>query len=438
MTYAQRAGDRGLAKRSRGGARLMSLAAVDLLILASGATDRALITGAGAMTVTPTATHDTAASGLADPGSRLLDSPSVQRQELALLAGVKTLPRSSLQPFGVGAAAVAGGTRQDQLAADLLRHARVTAEGLAPAPAALDALAFALAQISKPYQWGATGPAAYDCSGLTQQSYAHAGLAIPRTAAEQARVGTPVRLADLLPGDLLFYAYDVRNAASIHHVTMYAGNGLVVHAPQTGEYVHLSPMWLDEYIGAVRLVPAVAGTGGPGGTPASIPVLTPTHTTQPAAPPSAAAARTPASSAGPAGAPAAPSPTTSAASRGSAATTPTVSSLPADVTRRYRQVLAEVLPLVQQKKTGLDPALAALLRGDNPTAARSLTPLEIEQLTQQVGRLLRETHGAAPEAEVVLGLRQLLGAMHSGLTLHVVAAEGTFLLFGNPVAVPSR
>lgn len=101
-------------------------------------------------------------------------------------------------------------------------------------------------------------------------------------------------------------------------------------------------------------------------------------------------------------------------------------------------MLAEVLPLVQQKKTGLDPALAALLRGDNPTAARSLTPLEIEQLTQQVGRLLRETHGAAPEAEVVLGLRQLLGAMHSGLTLHVVAAEGTFLLFGNPVAVPSR
>src|SRR6266511_1069999 len=152
------------------------------------------------------------------------EPPSVQVKELASLSSLHA--PSATQPFAVAAAVVADGAAQDALAARLLHAAPGSVHGLTPAPAALKALAFAFAQIGLPYLWGGNGPLAYDCSGLTQQSYLHAGLLIPRTSAEQATVGTPVRLADLLPGDLIFYAHDVHNATTIHHVAMYAGDGI--------------------------------------------------------------------------------------------------------------------------------------------------------------------------------------------------------------------
>ena len=71
-------------------------------------------------------------------------------------------------------------------------------------------------------------------------------------------VGTPVNVADLLPGDLLFYATDPSDLSTVHHVVMYAGSGLVVHAPHTGDVVRLGPMWLgEEFAGAIRVVDAV-------------------------------------------------------------------------------------------------------------------------------------------------------------------------------------
>jgi cell wall-associated NlpC family hydrolase len=207
-------------------------------------------------------------AGLATPTWR---PESRQEQDTELAALAHTRPATTThQPFAVAAAVILD-ARQDRLATRLLHAAPTTVRGLAPAPAAIRALAFAMAQIGKPYLWGGTGPAAFDCSGLTQQSYLHAGIRIPRTSTQQATVGVPVRLADLLPGDLLFYASDVRRASTIHHVAMYAGDGLVVHAPQTGELVHLSPVWLTEYIGAVRLVPAVGRPAGPATGPAMLP-----------------------------------------------------------------------------------------------------------------------------------------------------------------------
>ncbi|WP_322766575.1 C40 family peptidase, partial [Frankia sp. Cr1] len=133
--------------------------------------------------------------------------------------------------------------------------------GLGPSPQARAALRFALGQLGRPYEWGAQGPDSYDCSGLTQQAFASTGILIPRVAADQARVGQAVRLAELLPGDLVFYAYDSSDPATIHHVAMYVGGGLVIHAPQTGDVVRITPLWLDGYIGAVRLSPATRGTG---------------------------------------------------------------------------------------------------------------------------------------------------------------------------------
>ncbi|MFF4358704.1 NlpC/P60 family protein [Streptomyces sp. NPDC001604] len=93
------------------------------------------------------------------------------------------------------------------------------------------ALAFARAQIGKPYVWGATGPESYDCSGLTQAAWKAAGVDLPRTTYDQVNAGTTVSLADARPGDLIFF-YD-----DISHVGIYIGNGMMIHAPKPGAYV---------------------------------------------------------------------------------------------------------------------------------------------------------------------------------------------------------
>ncbi|MEW9527891.1 NlpC/P60 family protein [Microbispora sp. NPDC049125] len=112
---------------------------------------------------------------------------------------------------------------------------------------ALAALQFAYKQVGKPYRYGGTGPGAWDCSGLVQGSWAAAGVNLPRTSYEQWAWGASrrVSLDALEPGDLLFHA-------GYGHVGMYAGNGKVVHAPQTGDVVKI--VSLSEYhaIGAVR------------------------------------------------------------------------------------------------------------------------------------------------------------------------------------------
>ncbi|MCX5060891.1 MULTISPECIES: C40 family peptidase [unclassified Streptomyces] len=92
-------------------------------------------------------------------------------------------------------------------------------------------LAFARAQIGKPYVWGATGPGSYDCSGLTQAAWKAAGVSLPRTTYDQVNAGTTVPLADAQPGDLIFF-YD-----DISHVGIYIGNGMMIHAPKPGAYV---------------------------------------------------------------------------------------------------------------------------------------------------------------------------------------------------------
>ena len=82
--------------------------------------------------------------------------------------------------------------------------------------------------------------------------YSVAGHNLPRTSRQQWLTGTHVGLRDLRPGDLLFWAYDTRNPSSIHHVAMYLGDGLMVHAPHTGDHVRVASVYLNGYIGAVR------------------------------------------------------------------------------------------------------------------------------------------------------------------------------------------
>jgi cell wall-associated NlpC family hydrolase len=104
---------------------------------------------------------------------------------------------------------------------------------------AAKALAFARAQIGKPYVWGATGPGSYDCSGFTQAAWKAAGVTLPRVTYDQVNAGTTVSLADAQPGDLVFF-YD-----DISHVGLYIGNGMMIHAPKPGAYVREESIYYD-------------------------------------------------------------------------------------------------------------------------------------------------------------------------------------------------
>jgi hypothetical protein len=117
----------------------------------------------------------------------------------------------------------------------------------APSPRAARAVAFALGQRGKPYRWGAEGPGAYDCSGLTWAAYRHAGVAIPRTAAGQL-VALPQVRGRLQPGDLVIYR---SRGPSRRHVAMVVGGGRMVEAPARGVPVRVTRL-RGGFMGAVR------------------------------------------------------------------------------------------------------------------------------------------------------------------------------------------
>ena len=111
------------------------------------------------------------------------------------------------------------------------------------------AVAFTYAQLGKPYQWGATGPGSFDCSGLVQAAWAAAGVAIPRDTYEQWAALPHIATSAIQPGDLLYYDGE-------GHVAMYVGDGYIIDAPQTGEDVEKIPMdtgwYAATFDGAVR------------------------------------------------------------------------------------------------------------------------------------------------------------------------------------------
>jgi cell wall-associated NlpC family hydrolase len=101
----------------------------------------------------------------------------------------------------------------------------------ASGPAAQAAVNTALAQVGDPYVWGAAGPNAFDCSGLTQYAYAAAGIALPHSSGMQSQMGMAVSRSQLQPGDLVFFY------SPVSHVGMYIGNGQMVHASTSGQPV---------------------------------------------------------------------------------------------------------------------------------------------------------------------------------------------------------
>ncbi|GGU88193.1 glycoside hydrolase [Streptomyces filipinensis] len=108
------------------------------------------------------------------------------------------------------------------------------------------AVAFATAQLGKPYVWGAEGPKAYDCSGLTSQAWAAAGHPIPRTSQEQWKQLKHVDVKDMRPGDLVIYFDDAS------HVAIYVGDGAVIQAPRPGRTITVAGAGSMPILGIVR------------------------------------------------------------------------------------------------------------------------------------------------------------------------------------------
>ena len=108
------------------------------------------------------------------------------------------------------------------------------------------AVSYALGQVGDAYVYGATGPSAFDCSGLTMMAWAQAGVSLPHSSSAQMGSGSPVSQSDLQPGDLVFYY------SPVSHVGIYIGNGQIVHASNPSTGVQVSPVFSMPYSGAVR------------------------------------------------------------------------------------------------------------------------------------------------------------------------------------------
>ena len=117
---------------------------------------------------------------------------------------------------------------------------------------AASAIRFAEQQTGKPYQWGAAGPDAYDCSGLVYAAYAAAGVQIARTTYQWSQDGPVVPLSQIQPGDLLFSAGSDGTPQNPGHVVMYLGGGQVIQAPQAGQDVQTGPLDLASIVVATR------------------------------------------------------------------------------------------------------------------------------------------------------------------------------------------
>lgn len=126
-----------------------------------------------------------------------------------------------------------------------------------PSVLAVGAIEFAQTKLGTPYLWGGEGTVAdggrFDCSGLTQAAYDKVGIKLPRVANDQWNAGRHPARSELLPGDLVFFATNLRDPRSIHHVGIYVGGGTMIHAPYTGEVIRFGRIDKPDYIGATRV-----------------------------------------------------------------------------------------------------------------------------------------------------------------------------------------
>ena len=193
---------------------------------------------------------DSVARSLGMPASNAIVISAPPASVTALTARIKAiLPRgAAVEPLVTPVAAAQAGVPPSEAAGGGLTTAQLTA-----------ALRAAESRQGLPYMWGADGPAAFDCSGLVEWSFAQAGVPMPRIAADQARTGPAVPVSQLEPGDLLFYHTDPTAPGYISHVAIYLGNGWMIQAPQPGLRVQVVPVNFGaQFAGAIRVSPRIA------------------------------------------------------------------------------------------------------------------------------------------------------------------------------------
>jgi cell wall-associated NlpC family hydrolase len=157
------------------------------------------------------------------------------------------------EPLAVNVIGVVGG--------DVTEYVKASCSTPLPAPSEVAgrAIQYALGEVGKPYVWGATGPNAYDCSGLMLRAYQSAGVTLPRVAAQQYWAGTQLPVRQAQAGDLLFWGYDTSNPDTIHHVAMYLGNGRMVEAANQTVPLRQRAVNFDEH----ELMPLAVRPGVP-------------------------------------------------------------------------------------------------------------------------------------------------------------------------------
>ncbi|MFD5543993.1 NlpC/P60 family protein [Streptomyces sp. NPDC127079] len=162
-----------------------------------------------------------------------------------LLSGLSPEQRAAVTADGTGRASRSASDGRDPLTQGGV--AAPGAHAAAPDSRAAAAVAYAYSKLGSPYVWGATGPDAFDCSGLAQAAYRSAGVSIPRTTYAQINAGHRVSRSELQPGDLVFFY------SGISHVGIYIGNGQMIHAPNPSAPVRIAPVDEMPFAGATRV-----------------------------------------------------------------------------------------------------------------------------------------------------------------------------------------
>jgi cell wall-associated NlpC family hydrolase len=174
-----------------------------------------------------------------------VDDKAARAEELLDMLEERAAARASRSRARAAAAAAA---RSAEASGDAAASGTSSSGGVA-APAsggAAAAVAYAMAQVGNSYVYGAAGPDAFDCSGLTMTAWAQAGVSLPHSSSAQMSSGTPVAQSQLQPGDLVFYY------SPVSHVGMYIGNGKIVNALNPSSGVGISDVGSMPYSGAVR------------------------------------------------------------------------------------------------------------------------------------------------------------------------------------------
>jgi cell wall-associated NlpC family hydrolase len=197
-----------------------------------------------------------AATAASTTHRRLVEADSAKRYALSLVH----------QAEAALGGAVRTAAQLEQAAAAARAAARAVTIGKTSSQAAATAIHWAYQQIGTPYSWGGgdengptygfaqgAGTKGFDCSGLTLFAYGKAGIHLDHYTGSQWDEGKRISSrSDLEPGDLMFFAYDTTDPSTIHHVSIYLGNGKMIEAPQTGDVVKVSSADRSDFIGGTR------------------------------------------------------------------------------------------------------------------------------------------------------------------------------------------